>query len=269
MKTQNGWPVLANNSPGSLNRQPFPGTKVVAAPGVRPGDVATVLHYVGSQFDKRVQKLVPGWCWGWASATPIPGSGAYSNHGSGTAIDLNAPNFPWKRRTMTAAQRRACMAIAKECAPVIAWGGVWGNVDEMHFEINGTAAQVKAVANKLKGGKGGIVIEESRPVFNAKYYLEVNKDVARVYNVKNAINHWKKHGIKEGRPSAPNFHVKEYLANYGDLRRAYGTNYRRAVVHYFRHGINEGRSGRKKVAVKVSDKAAELKQKIINFVKEA
>lgn len=95
--------------------------------------------------------------------------------------------------------------------------------------------------------KENFVIEEQRPVFNPDYYLKANPDVARVSNTqKFAKEHWLKHGIKEGRNSAPNFHVKEYLANYADLRRVHGnTGYAQAIKHYYNSGINEGRSGRK------------------------
>lgn len=93
----------------------------------------------------------------------------------------------------------------------------------------------------------GLVIEEQPPVFNAKYYLSVNPDVKKKYTLANAKEHWKKYGIKEGRNSAPNFHVKEYLANYADLRKAFGSKgYAKAVKHYYNYGINELRSGRKK-----------------------
>lgn len=112
------------------------------------------------------------------------------------------------------------------------------------------------------------VIEEQRPVFKPSYYLTVNKDVAKAgYTIDTAVNHWKKFGIKEGRASAPNFHVKEYLANYSDLRKAYGDKgYARAILHYFNSGINEGRSGRK---INPDSKITALKDKIINFVKGA
>ena len=33
------------------------------------------------------------------------------------------------------------------------------------------------------------------------------------------------------------------LANYEDLRNAYGKNYTKALIHYLRHGIKEGRNG--------------------------
>lgn len=98
--------------------------------------------------------------------------------------------------------------------------------------------------------KGGFVLEEQRPVFVANYYLEQNPDVKRAgYTTKTAVNHWLQYGIKEGRASAPNFHVKEYVANYSDLQKAFGKNYPRLVKHYYINGINEQRSGRKRSPV--------------------
>ncbi|NIL77101.1 hypothetical protein [Rhodococcus sp. B10] len=98
----------------------------------------------------------------------------------------------------------------------------------------------------IKKKEDQIVIEESAPVFNAAYYLSKNADVKKAgFTTKNAAEHWKASGIREGRPSAPNFHVKEYLANYGDLRKSFGAKgFAKAVQHYYMNGINEGRSGR-------------------------
>lgn len=83
------------------------------------------------------------------------------------------------------------------------------------------------------------------PVFNARYYLDNNPDLMPKYNLISAKLHWENFGVKEGRPSAPNFHVKEYLANYADLEKRYGKNYEEACNHFYNYGINEGRVGRK------------------------
>lgn len=63
------------------------------APGVRSGNVHTILGYVARRFNSEVKALVRGWCWGYAYH-PISGSTTYSNHASGTAIDCNAPDHP-------------------------------------------------------------------------------------------------------------------------------------------------------------------------------
>lgn len=150
MYSQNGWP-LADAS--QLDRSPIPGTDIVPVPGVLSGDVATVLHQVGKLFNERIDRLYSPGCWGWNAPTVIPGSNVYSNHCSGTAIDFNAPTFPWKTRKMTPAQREACRQIVTELDSVVAWGGDYTTfVDEMHFEIVGDSNEVARVANKIKGG---------------------------------------------------------------------------------------------------------------------
>lgn len=82
------------------------------------------------------------------------------------------------------------------------------------------------------------------PLFSADYYLNANPDVANAYgrnNYKGAKSHWDKNGKREGRPSSPSFHVKEYLAINSDLNAAYGTNYMEAINHFISWGIVEGR----------------------------
>lgn len=145
--SQNGWSVI----PVGQDKNPFPDTNVIPIPGIRSGEVATVLHYVGQQFNNRVEKLVNGWCWGFANKL-ISASNVTSNHASGTAIDLNAPNHPqYKKGTFSNKQVDEIHKILAECDGVIAWGGDYSaaRVDEMHFEINKGQAEVAALARKL------------------------------------------------------------------------------------------------------------------------
>lgn len=148
--SQNGWTVITNKE---IDTSPFPGTKIVPIPGVRKGDVATVLHYVGSQFDKKVEKLVNPGCWGYFNR-PIRGSTVTSNHASGTAIDLNAPKHPLGAQgTFNGKQKTEIRKILDFCAGVVRWGGDYsGRKDEMHFEIVGNSAQVSALAKKINSG---------------------------------------------------------------------------------------------------------------------
>lgn len=141
--SQNGWSTITS---AQLDRTTF------SVPGVRKGDVAVIMKYIEREFDKRVQKLYNPGCWGWATPTPIPGTNVISNHGSGTAIDLNAPSFPWKLDRMTTKQKSECRKIVAELEGAVRWGGDYAsnNLDQMHFEISASAAKVKQVANKLK-----------------------------------------------------------------------------------------------------------------------
>lgn len=149
MISQNGWSTIDSSN---LDTSPVPGTNLVPVPGLRAGDVATVLLEVGHQFNETVAPLYNPGCWGWNTPIPIPGSSVISNHGSGTAIDFNAPSFPWQQRTMTDAQRQACRVIVNHMDGLVAWGGDFTTiVDEMHFEINGTEDEVRQLAERLKG----------------------------------------------------------------------------------------------------------------------
>lgn len=157
--SQNGWSVISSSQ---LNKNPFPGTNIVPVPGVRIGDVATVLHYVGTQFNNRVEKLVNPGCWGYANR-PIAGSTATSNHASGTAIDLNAPKHPMgKANTFTTAQVAQIRQILAFLEGAVRWGGDYARKDDMHFEINANSATVTRIANKIKGNPqgGGQVVDK-------------------------------------------------------------------------------------------------------------
>ena len=153
--SQNGWPAGSSSavplSPLAVGAATFPA-------GVRRGDVHVVLGYVARRFDREVEALVKGWCWG-HSYRAISGSTTLSNHSSGTAIDLNAPRHPLGRSgTFTATQRSHIRSILDACNGVVRWGGDYsGRKDEMHFEINVRPgdARLAALAKRLGGGSGG------------------------------------------------------------------------------------------------------------------
>lgn len=145
--SQNGWPA---GSASAIGVRPFVVAGVSFPGGVKDGDVATVLRYVMERFHTRVEPLRGGWCWGYANRD-IRGSGTTSNHASGTATDANAPLHPLgKRGTFSSAQVREIRAILAEVDHVVRWGGDYsGRPDEMHFEINASAAKVAGVAARL------------------------------------------------------------------------------------------------------------------------
>lgn len=148
MKSQNGW--TASPDRADIGVRPFTVAGIEFPGGVRGGGVALVLTYLVSAFHTRVEPLVAGWCWGYAYRA-ISGSNTVSNHGSGTAVDINAPRHPLGvKNTFTPAKVKAIRAILRELEGVVRWGGDYtGRVDEMHFEINGTLADVDRVAAHL------------------------------------------------------------------------------------------------------------------------
>lgn len=165
--SQNGYSVDP-----TLNKNPFPGTKIVAVPGVRKGNVATVLHYVGSQFDKNVEKLVNPGCWGYVNR-PIRGSTVTSNHASATAIDLNAPKHPLGASgTFSAKQKSEIRKILNYCDGVVRWGGDYSDrKDEMHFEIIKGSTAVSNLAKKIKNDKVEDMLTRSQQNILYRVYL--------------------------------------------------------------------------------------------------
>lgn len=153
----NGW--LASPNPkdfGGLAKLTVAGEEF--APGVRAGDVHTVLQYVANQLHRRVEPVVKaGWHqaddWGYAYRANRNNPNNLSCHASGTAIDYNATRHPnGKRGTFSAAQVAEIRRILAEVNNVVRWGGDFsGTKDEMHFEISGNAAAVRAAAQKVRG----------------------------------------------------------------------------------------------------------------------
>lgn len=162
--SQNGWSAGNTAQIGGLDNSYVPGTKVKLAPGVRNGDVATVLFYVAEQFHQHVEPLHSGWCWGY-NYRKIEGSSSLSNHSSGTAIDLNAPNHPMGAHgTFSEAKVTAIRTILAFCEGVVRWGGDYsGRKDEMHFEIHSTSAQVARIATKIRGGQASTPPAPTKP----------------------------------------------------------------------------------------------------------
>lgn len=148
--SQNGWPASPNRL--DIDVEPFEVVGAAAFPGgVRSGPVAAVLGYVARQVHARVEPLVDGWCWGHAYRD-VTGTSGLSNHASGTAVDINAPEHPiGATGTFTAAQVREIHEILAEVGRgVVRWGGDYtGRRDEMHFEINANTTAVAAAAARL------------------------------------------------------------------------------------------------------------------------
>lgn len=154
VNSQNGWPASADRRAIGVGHFEVGGVDFPG--GVKTGDVAVVLANVAREIHERVESLHQGWCWG-HNYRPVVGGGSLSNHASGTAIDINAPRHPiGQRDTFTAKQRATIHAILKAHDDVVRWGGDYaGRPDEMHFEINASAARVATLARKIRNAQEG------------------------------------------------------------------------------------------------------------------
>lgn len=142
--TENGWPMVNANKTVSV--QVVPAAKKV--PLLR-GDVATILNAWIILYNREVEPI-KSQVWGWSPDNDV----ANSNHMSGTAIDINAPWYPWGQRVMSAATKGKVRSLLSKFDGVIFWGADWSRADEMHFQIGlgPNDKRVNALAEKLNNG---------------------------------------------------------------------------------------------------------------------
>jgi peptidoglycan hydrolase-like protein with peptidoglycan-binding domain len=148
----NGWP--ASRDPHAIGVDAaFAPAGVHFPGGVKSGDVSVLLGYLATQIHVSVEKLVPGWCWGYEYRQNVNDPSSLSVHSAACAIDVNAPNHPnGASGTFTAAQVKRIRSLLAAAGGVIAWGRDWTHTkDEMHFEIKGTVSEVAYAARHLKG----------------------------------------------------------------------------------------------------------------------
>lgn len=151
----NGWPASSNPDAIGINTawEPIAGHRFPG--GVKSGDVETVLTYFVRQLDARVEPIDRDAVkdeWGYAYRFSVNSPDKLSCHSSGTAFDYNATRHPnGMRGTWGAAKVAKIREIQAEVLGVVRWLGDATRVpDEMHFEIQGTAAEVAAVAARLR-----------------------------------------------------------------------------------------------------------------------
>jgi len=167
-KSINGWDVIPAQSDPRLAVGVVPGTNVKLR--ARKEFLPLILA-LAADYNKEVAKLRNGECGVYAYRKALQGNGAYSDHSSGTAADLNwghegamGPNGGMK--TMTDAQIKACAEIKKRYQIVI-WGGdkakggdysdskSW---DPMHFALKPktTVADIQKILTALGIDKNGV-----------------------------------------------------------------------------------------------------------------
>lgn len=80
-------------------------------------------------------------------------------------------------------------------------------------------------------------------VFDAIYYANRYADLRAIYgtNAAQLFEHFKTHGMKEGRQAIDTFNVTVYKARYTDLQKTFGNNLPAYYKHYCTNGKAEGR----------------------------
>lgn len=126
---------------------------------LRSGDAGYLLKHFTDWFDANIKDVDENYNngelddWGYAER-PIRGGLALSNHASGTAIDINATEWPLGSEASVYLTQAEIDKVHKQLLVYegcIRWGQDYvGRKDPMHFEINTGAAEVARVAAKLR-----------------------------------------------------------------------------------------------------------------------
>jgi len=149
VKSQNGWTAKDNTL--SFVRCEAAGFRFWMA----NNDLKYIFEDFVSRFDKLVEKVTSGNVlddWSYANRMVRGSVSVVSNHGSATAIDINALKHPrGKRNTFTAAAVAKLRKLLRRYKGLIRWGGDFSTtVDDMHFEWIGTESQASELVKLLK-----------------------------------------------------------------------------------------------------------------------
>lgn len=81
-------------------------------------------------------------------------------------------------------------------------------------------------------------------IFDATYYASHNADVKKAYGTNKTLllNHFKNHGMAEGRVACADFNVRVYKEKNADLQKAFGNDYKKYFEHYMTYGYKEKRT---------------------------
>ena len=144
----NGYPASKDPAEIKIKSYPVKGTdrKLRCAESVGP-----LLAAFAAEFHELIEPIDNGGLddWGYAFRMVRGTTDKLSNHSSGTAIDLNATRHALgKVGTFPAEKVPMIRALAKKYG--LKWGGDYVNrKDEMHFEVEVSAAKAKALIVSL------------------------------------------------------------------------------------------------------------------------
>ena len=130
--SQNGYPLItqAQTVQWSVNGVNF---------WTAPGPATEKLQAFVTWFDATIEpvSIGNGDDWSWAEPALVPPSNVtYSNHGSGTAIDLNMELHLGQGGIGTFTPEQATAITAKAAELGLVWGGSWTDIpDEPHLEL--------------------------------------------------------------------------------------------------------------------------------------
>lgn len=145
--SQNGWPASASPSTigivtVSVALRNGPKSVSVARKAANP-----LIAFI-QWWDANVEPVTTLGGYNYREIRGYEGSGTISNHGSGTAVDINASAHPLSAYGTVPAPLRAAIS-AKAASLGLKWGGDYRNrKDEMHIEVASPMDRVVQVAEQ-------------------------------------------------------------------------------------------------------------------------
>lgn len=146
--SENGWRMCNRDECVVANFVPHSST----AP-LRKGAPATILNAWLMWYHQNVEPLSSP-VWGWSAVNDV----ATSNHLSGTAVDVNAPRYPWGARVMPQERVARVRRGLELFEGTVFWGADWDRADEMHYQMALSEGHPRneAFAARLSSGYLGI-----------------------------------------------------------------------------------------------------------------
>lgn len=151
--SENGWRMV-NRDECDLVR--IPDLYLTETAPLRKGAPLVILGAWLYWYDRNVEEIATS-VWGWSATNDV----ANSNHLSGTAVDINAPKYPWGMdagANMSGEKMAKIRYGLKLFEGSVFWGQDWSRKDPMHYQMAWREgdARNEAFADKLRRGYLGI-----------------------------------------------------------------------------------------------------------------
>lgn len=162
VKTEDGW-RCCNRDECDIVR--IPELYLTDTAPLRVGSPLTILGAWLYWYDRNVEEIDSS-VWGWSQENAVLGAyGANmgSNHLSGTAVDVNAPKYPWGWNTMSADKIVKVEKGLELFKGTVFWGRWWDYPDEMHYQMAYPEGDIRndQFAEELLNGYLGIYKKDS------------------------------------------------------------------------------------------------------------
>jgi hypothetical protein len=165
--SQNGWEVITTFDSHQLRLWTIPNTMIQLR--LRTGPAGFVMTHVATWYHRQVEALTAIADEHAYSYRVIQGSVEWSNHASGTAIDLNSLQHPQGQSPLVSFSTEQLTlihtALSTKYQSKVKWGGDFHTtVDGMHWEINTDYDGAKVLALDLKDTSAGKLVLRDNPV---------------------------------------------------------------------------------------------------------